>query len=601
MRPLFHAQIRRYAQSARRRETTLAFPSEEHPPVAGRAVTAAAHRGRLSEELRLNQPHVAPVVESLRQAADPSVAIAYARDKGISKSEMWDTRNQLFGAVNRRITSVITGHHDQIEKVALLTAIFNTEVKPNEIHLRAQTYEDIFQCLLTTPPAPSAQPVPGQQLRRLVHTDTLFEMYHAMKAGFTAPTAKILEYLMFSVSYGLRTMPHKDRPKMESRAHKLWLDADRYTLTASKYTYTYYFEVCELCGVMHLALSRYVDAKERLGIQPDAGMCSTLIRGLVRNDQVEEAVAFIAAMYAVPVDVSLLDAVLECFGRSTDPMAAFSVYRAQVGPSKVRPGPTTFYYLMQACERLNDFRETVFVLEEMVRLSVQGTPDTLNLILKGLLLLEKEAMAHKLYLRMRRRQYKVWRQLERKIPEHVRNKGSQTEEIFRVTQETKAKLTDKYKAHYEQLAGGKPGAEGTAIAPVAKNGAGVQFPLTPRDEEHLRDFVVLRRLGWVSVEYMCQFLADKGVRVFGGPGETRKHPGPKKVAALCKHNEAVRRRVFGLVKRYFFPIAKSAAVEPIEVEAEDSAEKPRRFAVLGVEQGKPRDKSGKVEGSLKAS
>ena len=564
--------------------------------MTGRGLSAAHHAGRLAEELRLSHPERASPTASIRDAADPAVAREHARHRGVSTHHMWDERNRLFAAVNRKLLAIVTSHLDGVEKASRIMETFRSEVRPNNVHLRAKTYEDIFECLLSHTGARDGDPA----ARRHVYADALFDMYHAMKAGFTAPTPKILEYLMFSAAYELRTNPQRPVALLESRAHKLWLDADRFAVAATKYTYTHYFEVCAAANVMHIALARYVDAREKLGVQPDAAMCTTVIRGFVRNGQTEEAVAFVGAMYAVPVDASLLDAVLECLGASTDPLAAFSVYRAMVG--RVRPGRLTFHYLMRACAKAGDFRETPFVLREMVRRGVQGTHATLNLALKGLLLLRRDEMAETLYVRMKRREHAVWPELEGRVSEAARERGVQRGLIAKVGRETRERLTSKYEESYAKLALGCGGPEGTSKAPakentvkpvfaVEPNGTGEGFPLVPRDEAHLRDFVVLRRLKWVCPEYLAGFALRHALPIFSDrnidTSRPRKLPNAAQLAAVCLRSPQMRRKVFGAVKRHFFRVEKRVKPkETIEVTLpgeRDEKRKPRRLRVLGVD------------------
>ena len=573
----------------------MQFPSEETGPITGRGIVGSHHQGgRLAEDLRLNHPSRVQSGKAFADKPDSTIVREYARERGVSTRWMWDQRNQLFSSVSRKFLAVLTSHLDCEEKASRIAELYRSEVKKNAIHLRVQTYEDIFECLLATPPK-QVKDV-DVVLRRNVHTDLLFDMYHFMKAGFSAPSPKLLEYLMFSVSYSTRTSPHLSPELMESRAHKLWLDADRYTLTPSRFTYTYYFEVCARRNIMHIALSRYIDAKERLGIQPDEAMCTSIIRGFVRNDQVEEAIGFISTMYAVPVDCFLLDAVIECFANSTDPLAAFSVYRSQTDRSGIHPTPFTFHYLMKACEKSGEYGETVYVLRQMLERGVQGTPATLNLILKGLLTLNKSALAEKLYLRMRRKETPVWDQLKDRIPEQLHNKGDEAHNFAVAVKENREGATSNFEAHYRHLTQWKTGETfspkiDSQPVPVAVDINGhitAEFPLTPMSEDHLREFVLLGRTKWVDMEYLCQFLIDHKapvVTVKNSKGKAKELTS-KKLARRCRLSPSLKRKVYRSVRDHFFPSEKANGPRRTVADADEtSGESVRahKISVLGID------------------
>eukprot|EP00760_Papus_ankaliazontas_P013048 PhM_4_TR15635/c0_g1_i1/m.78247 len=419
--------------------------------------------------------------------------------KSESDKWQWDQRCAQFSRAQRQIHVTITSHLSIEDKCFKLLELFR-DVKTNRLHLRAQTYEDMFEVFLS---------MPFEKDKPFAFLDAIFEMYHYMKGTFAAPSQKILEYLMCALARF--RIPSAQN---ESRAHKLLLDSEKFTVMPTRATYTAYFDVCGTNNVMHIAVARFVDVRQKLGMQPDEGMCTVMIRGLVKNGQVEEAVAFISNMYAVPVDVFLMDAVLEALAQSRDPMAAFTAYRSMLG-SGVTPSAYTFWYMMLACEKSDLWDETPFVLEQMHRLGIRGNAATLNLVIKGLLTLKQTELAHKMYLAMKRKRLEVWEALENAMPIKIKDQASMLllgDDKKRIAT---SELQERALKDYASL---KEGNE-----KERERGEGFDRPkpvmmpssIVPRDEAHLKEIATLSRLRWVHDKHLLHFLKSKDIRVHG--------------------------------------------------------------------------------------
>jgi len=474
---------------------------------------------RVSHDFPSAQPVYTPDVGA--QFGTPGRLEEAQRLSKKDESWMWNQRNEQFARAQRQVKIAVTSHLPQEEKCLKLIELFR-DAKANGLQFRTQTYEDIFEVLLATP-YHADQPFP--------FIEQLFDMYHYMKGTFAAPSPKLVEYLMSALSR-YRTPSQS----FESRAHKLMMDADRYTLLPTRYTFSYYFDICGINNVMHIAVSRFVDARDKLAIQPDEGMCTTLIRGLVKNNQVEEAVAFISKMYAVPIDVFLMDAIVEAFAQSADPLAAFSAYRSMLG-SGVVPSSYTFWYLMIACERSQHWHETTYVLEQMHRLGIKGSSATLSAILKGLCIIGQKELAKKMYLTMKRQRIPVWETVESALPRADREEANRLIEAEQKKREAKRQHHLQRVSDYTRLAEGDTATTEKAQSDKPKP-LFLPKALIPRDEEHLKEFATLGRLEFVALSHLRRFLEEKGVKlpVYRGKGGVFQGPRPFLLRSLVhKH------------------------------------------------------------------
>ena len=134
-----------------------------------------------------------------------------------------------------------------------------------------------------------------------------------------------------------------------------FLDADKYCVLPSRITYSTYFSICARNNAMDMAVTRYSDALTCLHIQPDSTMVRGLLDGMNRCGMVEEATALMARVKEVPMDVYLLNTMLETLLLSSDAEATYSLYDACVnGMPKhkaVLPTTHTFCALLLAFEK----------------------------------------------------------------------------------------------------------------------------------------------------------------------------------------------------------------------------------------------------------
>ena len=240
------------------------------------------------------------------------------------------------------------------------------------------------------------------------------DTYLYLRSTLASPTPMIIEIMMLMLS---RTdIPNKSHA---SFAHLLLLDCDRYVCLPSRTTYAAYFDICNKNELMHFAVARYSDAIDKMHLEPDTGMVHGLLRGLNQNGLVEEAVAFLARVKEVQLDVDLLNSVLETLLMSSDPRACFSAFSA-ASSAPILPTAETFTLLLLACDRTADWRMIRTILSTMQRRRIQGTSTCLNLLLKGLLHERLDEYAHQLFRTMTCKGVKVWPALYDAMPDKVR-------------------------------------------------------------------------------------------------------------------------------------------------------------------------------------
>jgi hypothetical protein len=241
-------------------------------------------------------------------------------------------------------------------------------------------------------------------------------LYLRMRATFSAPTASVLENL--TVIAATMTALHGPTERVLSFALQLMDDSDRCAVLPSRVQFSAFFDVCAAHRMMDVAIRRFAYAQDELYVLPDSNMCTSILRGLARNDLIDDAVAFLARVEKVPVDVSLLNTTLEVLSLSQEPLAAFAAYEAAVsGSQRVVPNTETFSHLLTACQRLEQWDRARFVLREMQVHRVRGDSRTLNLLLKGLVLADLLPLARVLLAAMRSKGVEVWPALAERAEE----------------------------------------------------------------------------------------------------------------------------------------------------------------------------------------
>ena len=172
------------------------------------------------------------------------------------------------------------------------------------------------------------------------------------------------------------------------------------------------------------------------------------------------------------------------------------------------------------------------MLQEMHKLHVKGNPGTLNLLLKGFILLKKESVARRLYQTMKRRKVEVWEGIQKALPAGWDQEAREKVEVSEQRIQDQAERKQKAQADMEALmqykaeklasrrsasgseADGKPASSDSAISVKDPSTPRVVRPprsgkLIPMDRDHLEMFARHRRLSWVSIRYLEKFVRDR--------------------------------------------------------------------------------------------
>lgn len=266
--------------------------------------------------------------------------------------------------------------------------------------------------------AMAKQPLPFYTMQTMPFLTEMRQLYAHQKRMFVAPTSVMLESLMLTLSaVGASAIDGEssDRRPLFHLAQRILLDADRFVVLPSRTTLTAFILICEKHNAMTVAVAQVRHAVKSLGIPLDASMTAALVRGLTHCGLVEESIAVLAMLGKVPVSVELLNAGLETLVLTPDPLGSFSLYKSCVGDSDLTPNAETFSMLLLACEQAGQWGPTSWLMREMQRYRVKGSPMCLNLLLKGLLRGGKYNASTALYETMRKKGVKVWPALQRAV------------------------------------------------------------------------------------------------------------------------------------------------------------------------------------------
>lgn len=192
----------------------------------------------------------------------------------------------------------------------------------------------------------------------------MWVMYRYMVDSGTDPTPRIVQHLMGLLERRARrvglgqTHPDAAPPQpglavLEAKAHSLMMDLDRFHHCPTSYTLNSYIYLCQVCGVMHLALARVTDYLSRHERQPTASLYTRLLHGFLHqplkpkaskssteedDEEVEEeedtraadALAVMTTMQSTPISQALLHEMMQVGRFSRDPLSALTIYRAVV-------------------------------------------------------------------------------------------------------------------------------------------------------------------------------------------------------------------------------------------------------------------------------
>ncbi|RNF23178.1 uncharacterized protein Tco025E_02872 [Trypanosoma conorhini] len=240
-------------------------------------------------------------------------------------------------------------------------------------------------------------------------------LYFHARQTHVAPTPLVLECLMTT----LAAVSAPDS-RVFHLSNRLLLDADKYVVLPTRTTYAAFFAICSLHNAMSFAVARFKDAVVNLHVAVDATMATALLKGFCQNGLVEEALALLARIEHVPLDVHLLNASMEVLLLSAQPQACFAAFDATQS-CPLQPNAETYSLLLLACERSGLWCRATAILADMQRRRVKGDTKTLNLLLKGLLKERLHDYARQLYETMVAKKVEVWPALD----SHMRPPGKQ--------------------------------------------------------------------------------------------------------------------------------------------------------------------------------
>lgn len=364
----------------------------------------------------------------------------------IQKSLIWEARRKQYQQCLETIVRTLQSHLTPVEKCLHLMHLHETQVIPQRLRLRDDTYEDIFHTFYATATlvrshprssstgggggsAPfSANPSSAYRYGAQQHAATTVEeaeeaeavaygeggeysgkggavsgpsfifgvpmelatrsaaaltltseetmqewwkMYRYMVDSGTNPTPRILQHVMglleqrarwrLGTGKGKRKVPSPTGATtsaamaplpppvpglaiLEAKAHSLMLDADRFHFSPTTYTVNSYIFLCQVCGVMHLALARVCDLWKRWQTQPTSATYAMLLHGFLHqrlpstgsppsptmkeDTTTSAALSVLTSMQSTPITIGLLQEILQVLRYSPDPLSAFTVYKS---------------------------------------------------------------------------------------------------------------------------------------------------------------------------------------------------------------------------------------------------------------------------------
>lgn len=219
---------------------------------------------------------------------------------------------------------------------------------------------------------------------------------------------------------------------LEAKAHSLMMDADRFHFAPTTFTVNSYIFLCQVCGVMHLALARVSDLWTRWQQQPCSSTYALLLHGFLyqqhltpppplsstspvllppgvgnehrrttwlpanerrehdgdanSSDSAAVALSVLTTIQSTPITLFLLHEMLQVMRYSKDPLSAFTVYKsvltrrtragmerpsAAAAAGVITPTLHTFSILVEVLLRVSDSHEAA--PEEESGLSVSTT------------------------------------------------------------------------------------------------------------------------------------------------------------------------------------------------------------------------------------
>jgi hypothetical protein len=321
---------------------------------------------------------------AIDEAAEADAAMAHPDSVQLSHEQralVWEARKNEFTAFRLAVLKAIQSHHSGTDRCHLLMAL-TRKAEQRRFRLPTDLVEDMAFVLLRQAlsgmheTATLANALGTHHVRSNIATPTgaaprrhenaiarwrtlrgldfgfaegAWRLYgYALSTG-TKPTPKLLQHMMRALVRG--GVGRGGATELERRAHRIMADADTHRVAPTAFMLQDYAIICGRCHASHIALARFHEAVTSHGIRPVSGMVVPLLHALLRDDHIDQALQFVQSMHNVPVDLVLLNLTLEAYRRSSQPMAAFSAYRAFIPASGVAPDRVTVSTLLFAWYR----------------------------------------------------------------------------------------------------------------------------------------------------------------------------------------------------------------------------------------------------------
>lgn len=444
------------------------LPSEE-----GHREVEQAHHDTLAKPntpRRVSSSSSAATLEptASSHAFDPALVVRHNSRTGqlhlnpVQKSLVWKARSQQYQQTLETIVLCLQSHLTPIEKSLRLLHVHETVVIPHRLRLRTDTYEDLFHAWFATatiaptphggtedladasptafeedvvrcgehwsavhspdglPPELATRAAAALALTSDDSVSKVWVVYRYMIDSGTNPSPKCIQHLMGLLERCARrkvagsaagAAPPAGLTLLEGRCHSLMMDIDRFQLLPTEYTLRSYIYVCQVSGVMHLALARVTDFQTRLGQQPSSATYAMLLRGFRKQaghgkeelNGTNPALALLTTLRSTPISTHLLNEMLLVGRGSSDPLSAFTIYQsvmsrrtregsleasAAAAAGLLFPSIHTFSILLEAllvgAPKYPHAAGSLlpFLLREMKRYGIKGNTRMLNKLLR---------------------------------------------------------------------------------------------------------------------------------------------------------------------------------------------------------------------------
>lgn len=327
----------------------------------------------------------------MEAAAAPTVSIdQLSREQ---KQLLWNDRKETYSIVHRKMLIALESHHSEMDKTLLLMELHDVLIK-QRLRLRPEVYVDILATAFVALTGP--EHYTNNNRNRITLLEELWVMYQYCIDSGSDPTPKLIQNMMRILS-----LSRVADMNVETKAHRLMLDSDRFKLIPTNLCLSTYFLVCGINNAMHLAVARLVDCKTRLEVIVTTDMVKNIMEGFRRNNRCDDGLKFLTTVSNVPVTSSLLSTIVHTARGSSNPLSSFTFYKS-LRQTDIKPDGRIINSLLQAQEVADDYSNTRFILSEMMRHRVRLETDPLN---RMLIALEKAGLQTdfaKLFTTMRR-------------------------------------------------------------------------------------------------------------------------------------------------------------------------------------------------------